>query len=70
MVDIATSVVAVVVNALQQLRYGRTRMTSPAQEPSMSLREVRARAQRLLPGARVHRRLLWRYILEWTKPAG
>jgi 2-polyprenyl-3-methyl-5-hydroxy-6-metoxy-1,4-benzoquinol methylase len=69
MLDTATSAVAVVVNALLQLRYGRTRMASPAQQPSMSLSEARARSQRQLPGATVRRRLLWRFILEWTKPA-
>jgi hypothetical protein len=30
---------------------------------------VRAAAARVVPGARMRRRLLWRYTLVWTKPA-
>ena len=37
--------------------------------PRESLGEIRAAANKLLPGARVRRRLYWRYSLEWTKGA-
>jgi ubiquinone/menaquinone biosynthesis C-methylase UbiE len=34
-----------------------------------TLAEVRSLAQRLLPGAIVERKLFWRYLLVWQKPA-
>ncbi|MCX3060338.1 class I SAM-dependent methyltransferase [Streptomyces beihaiensis] len=37
-------------------------------EPGMTLPEVRAAAQRLLPGSRVRQLLYWRYLLEFTAP--
>ncbi|MGH3589358.1 MAG: class I SAM-dependent methyltransferase, partial [Pseudonocardia sp.] len=37
--------------------------------PPDTLGEVRRTAERILPGVRVRRRLLWRYSLVWTKPA-
>jgi ubiquinone/menaquinone biosynthesis C-methylase UbiE len=60
---------AVVANFVLQRLFGKTRMGSPAKDPDMSLREVRRRAAELLPGVKVRRRLFWRYILEWDKPA-
>jgi SAM-dependent methyltransferase len=40
----------------------------PMMDPGMSWGQVRNEANRLLPGARFRRRLLWRYSLIWTKP--
>ncbi|MUL40355.1 class I SAM-dependent methyltransferase [Streptomonospora sp. PA3] len=40
----------------------------PLREPRMSLRQIRAAAQRHLPGARVRRLLFWRYSLVYTRP--
>jgi len=37
--------------------------------PCESLDEIRSVANILLPGARIRRRLYWRYSLMWTKPA-
>ena len=37
--------------------------------PRESLGEIRSVASTLLPGARIRRRLYWRYSLMWTKPA-
>jgi methionine biosynthesis protein metW len=37
--------------------------------PCESLDEIRSIANILLPGARIRRRLYWRYSLMWTKPA-
>lgn len=37
--------------------------------PRESLGEIRSVASILLPGARIRRRLYWRYSLMWTKPA-
>lgn len=67
--DLVVSGVAVPANFVLQLLFGKTQMISPAKDPDMSLREVRRRATKLLPGARLRRRLLWRYTLEWDKPA-
>jgi SAM-dependent methyltransferase len=41
---------------------------APLREPTMTLREIRAAAAELLPGARFLRHLMWRYTLVWTKP--
>ena len=38
--------------------------------PERSYGEIRALARRVLPGARFRHRLLWRYSITWTKPAG
>lgn len=67
--DAVVSVVAVAANFVLQRLFGKTRMGAPARDPDMSLREVRRRAAELLPGVKVRRRLLWRYILEWDRPA-
>jgi hypothetical protein len=40
----------------------------PIVDPVLTTREVRAESARLLPGARVRRLLLWRYLLTWRKP--
>jgi hypothetical protein len=37
-------------------------------EPTDSLADVRVAARRVLPGARIRRRLYWRYTLTWTAP--
>jgi 2-polyprenyl-3-methyl-5-hydroxy-6-metoxy-1,4-benzoquinol methylase len=67
-VDLATSAVATVAHRLLALRHGPPHMSAPTVAPSMPLSEVRRRAAYVLPGARVERRLLWRYVLTWTKP--
>ncbi|NEW37461.1 class I SAM-dependent methyltransferase [Nocardia cyriacigeorgica] len=38
-------------------------------DPDTTLAEIRAVGGELLPGARIRRRLLWRYTLLWRKPA-
>jgi SAM-dependent methyltransferase len=37
-------------------------------EPTESLADVRSAARRVLPAARIRRRLYWRYTLTWTAP--
>jgi SAM-dependent methyltransferase len=59
---------AVVANRWYQLVFGPDRMTAPTTIPTMRLDEVRTRTGDLLPGARVRRRLLWRYTIVWTRP--
>jgi SAM-dependent methyltransferase len=46
----------------------RVAMSAPTAPARESLPELRAIAARLLPGARVRRRLFWRYTLTWTAP--
>lgn len=41
----------------------RVAMAAPTREPEATLADVRSTAARLLPGARVRRRLFWRYTL-------
>jgi SAM-dependent methyltransferase len=38
--------------------------------PPLTTREVAEQAGAVLPGARVRRLVLWRYLLSWRKPAG
>ena len=40
----------------------------PVLDPTLTFDEINAQARRLLPGARLRRRLFFRYTLEWTKP--
>lgn len=41
----------------------------PTRQPTLTTREVRRLAPAVLPGVRVRRLLLWRYLLTWSKPA-
>ncbi len=41
----------------------------PIKDPVMTWDEVRIGARRLLPGVQYRRHLLWRYSLQWRKPA-
>jgi 2-polyprenyl-3-methyl-5-hydroxy-6-metoxy-1,4-benzoquinol methylase len=49
-------------------RRGYWQHNAPIVDPDMTWHEVREAAQRLLPGVRWRRHLLWRYSLVWTKP--
>jgi SAM-dependent methyltransferase len=42
--------------------------TMPIMDPVLTIREVRRRAERAIPGATVRRLVLWRYELRWRKP--
>ncbi|WP_030623047.1 class I SAM-dependent methyltransferase [Streptomyces sclerotialus] len=44
-------------------------MTAPAAEPQETLSDIRAAAAQELPGARIRRRLFWRYTLVYDAPA-
>jgi 2-polyprenyl-3-methyl-5-hydroxy-6-metoxy-1,4-benzoquinol methylase len=52
----------------RQADAARITMSAPTADPAATLREVRATAARVLPGARVRRRLFWRYTLVHTRP--
>ncbi|MGW7788796.1 hypothetical protein ACWGKX_14810, partial [Streptomyces tricolor] len=45
-------------------------MTARTRDPEMTFAEISRAARRLLPGARLRRRLFWRYTLLWRVPAG
>ena len=45
-----------------------THAAMPVAAPALTVREVRAEAGRLLPGAQVRRLLFWRYLLVWRRP--
>jgi SAM-dependent methyltransferase len=78
--DRARSLAALGLNAAWRLaRTGRPRLPAPARrlwdehgrhDVYPTLGEARALADALLPGARVRRRLFWRYSLVWRKPGG
>ena len=50
------------------LRHESTHDAMPVADSDLTTRQVRAAARHLLPGARVRRLLLWRYLLTWRKP--
>lgn len=75
-VDTAWDVVSGLLNPMVGLVKHPRRAVGPEAEPQVPLRdpadsfdEIRATARQLLPGARVRRRLFFRYTLEWTKPS-
>ncbi|MET9414386.1 methyltransferase domain-containing protein [Streptomyces klenkii] len=43
-------------------------MTAPTRPATMTYRDVVRDARRVLPGARLRRRLFWRYTLVWRRP--
>jgi ubiquinone/menaquinone biosynthesis C-methylase UbiE len=59
-----------VLNLLLRLRRGPATMTAPATLYRTDWSETRRAAAQHLPGARVHRTLLWRYTLVWDKHRG
>ncbi|MGW4745142.1 class I SAM-dependent methyltransferase [Streptomyces sp. NPDC004290] len=44
-------------------------MTAATRDAEETLAEIALVAERILPGARIRRRLFWRYTLVWHKPA-
>ncbi|WP_280236911.1 class I SAM-dependent methyltransferase [Nocardia cyriacigeorgica] len=55
--------------AIDKRRGGTTDPGCALRDPEDTLAEIRAAAADLLPGARIRRRLLWRYTLLWRNPA-
>jgi hypothetical protein len=51
-------------------REASTAVTAPTALPETTLAEVRAVAAEVLPGARIHRRLFWRYSLVYKASPG
>ncbi|MGW1165520.1 class I SAM-dependent methyltransferase [Streptomyces sp. NPDC002550] len=77
-VDHALGLVAIPLNLLTGWVKNRGRpttrrpvsMTAPTREPELSFAGIAREARRLLPGARLRRRLFWRYTLVWRAPEG
>jgi SAM-dependent methyltransferase len=68
--DLPRELLAVVADHAIKLRRTHWESTAPTiWPPPETYAEVRVAATRVLPGARMRRRLLWRYTLVWTKPA-
>ncbi len=57
------------VSALRELRDSLAHDRAHT-NPTETLAEIRAAAAAELPGARIRRRLFWRYTLVFDKPAG
>jgi trans-aconitate methyltransferase len=68
--DRAVALVATPVNICYALRRGQVSSGAPIKPPDMSLSEIRETVAAVLPGARLRRLLLWRYLLTWQKPQG
>ncbi len=68
-VDLAWDAVGAVKTRVHRLRRPHTMVTAPICDPAESYAEVRAVAERVLPGVRFRRHPLFRYSLVWTRPA-
>ena len=67
--DLARDAAAVVVNRLHRLARNYWESSAPeVWPPAHTYGEVRAIAERELPGARFRRHLLFRYSIVWTPP--
>lgn len=66
--DLTRTAAAFPVANVEVLRHGHTDVGAPTADPSETLGEVKAAAARIVPGARVHPRLLFRYTLIWNRP--
>lgn len=51
-----------------ELRHDAHHEQMPIRDPQLTTRQIRTTANEVLPGARVRRLLLWRYLLTWRKP--
>ncbi len=69
--DLASAVLNPIMGLAKHPHVARDRDAAPpfpVADPALSFDEIRAEAQRMLPGACMRRRLFFRYSLEWTKP--
>lgn len=66
--DHVAGAVGLLAAAVLDRRNGVWEPDQPLADPTTTLAEVRTAAARLVPGARVGRRLLWRYSLVWQAP--
>ncbi|OCI30936.1 class I SAM-dependent methyltransferase [Oerskovia enterophila] len=67
--DHAVSAAAIPAAGIARRRRGEWEHGAPIAEVTTSHAELRAAAREILPGARLRRRLYWRYTLVWRAPA-
>jgi trans-aconitate methyltransferase len=66
--DRAVALIATPVNVFYALYRGRVSRGAPIKPPDMSLAEIHETVASVLPGTRLRRLLLWRYLFTWQKP--
>jgi ubiquinone/menaquinone biosynthesis C-methylase UbiE len=66
--DLAVTAMASPVNYVLVRLHGSRTYRAPVLPAMMNLREIRREAVSLVPGAKIRRRLLWRYTLIWRSP--
>ncbi|HEX3965006.1 MAG TPA: class I SAM-dependent methyltransferase [Trebonia sp.] len=67
--DWLIDVIGIPVNLYYKLTRTEGNSGAPVMAPGMTWGQARATARNVLPGVRYRRHLLWRYSLQWTKPA-
>lgn len=67
--DMAWSLLALPFHRRRIGRLGEKPIQAPGMHPTMTMGEVRRVVRATLPGAKVRRRLYWRYTLVWRKPS-
>lgn len=65
--DVAWAHAGLVVGTWHRMTHACAPVAAPIQDPKETLREIRAAAEQILPGAEVRRLLLFRYSLVWRK---
>lgn len=66
--DLLWGAAGAVANTVGHLLRGHWEPGAPVRDPAESLDDVAAVARAVLPGARLRRRLYWRYSLVWRRP--
>jgi 2-polyprenyl-3-methyl-5-hydroxy-6-metoxy-1,4-benzoquinol methylase len=68
--ELARDALATLVHRAHQAATGYWQSPAPTLTPArLSYPEIRRLAERVLPGARLRRHLLWRYSIVWSRPA-
>ncbi|MFJ6675427.1 class I SAM-dependent methyltransferase [Actinosynnema sp. NPDC091369] len=63
--DWALTLASVPLNFVARLVHDDPRSDAPTRDAVLTLREIRAEAASVLPGARIRRHLFWRYSMVW-----
>jgi len=66
--DYAIAAAAVPTSMVLRIFRGNADVGAPLLDPKETLHDVRSACRKVLPGAELHRRLLFRYSLIWCKP--
>ncbi len=68
LVGIALACGGATTDAGRRLTYEPAHDQMPIHNPTLTTRQVRAQASAALPGSKVRRLVLWRYLLTWQRP--